>query len=412
MTHHKSNDLSRRQMIRGAAAAGILSTPLISTASNRSSNLLSPQGDSDAAKLVAGKDKRMIVLVDNPAVLETPLPLLNEKHITPAELLFVRNNQQPKEMATLAGIDQPNWDIDIAGKKITLSQLRDMPQTSFEMVLQCSGSGRSLFSRDAQTKGTQWGRGGMGCVKFGGVMLHEVAQKLGVEVTAKQKFMLAEGKDEALPEKEDFLHTLPTDQVLKRSFLAISMNDEPLPGIHGGPIRLITPGVYGTMQIKWLGKLDFLSEETTNYNHVPRYRVPNSPIKPGNDYKFTLANSSYNWDMKVKTVVLHPTENGKVSAGTIKIQGVAFNDGSAPIETVLVSVNQGRTWVKAALKKPDSKFSWTHFETPVMLQAGQAEVWTRAVDGLGRSQPLNGSVAWNPRGYEWNGVEKIKLEVL
>lgn len=412
MTQHKSNDLSRRQMIRGAAAAGILSTPLISTASSRSSNLLSPQGDSDAAKLVAGKDKRMIVLVDNPAVLETPLPLLNEKHITPAELLFVRNNQQPKEMATLAGIDQPDWDVNIAGKKITLLQLRDMPQTSFEMVLQCSGSGRSLFSRDAQTKGTQWGRGGMGCVKFGGVMLHEVAQKLGVEVTAKQKYMLAEGKDEALPEKEDFLHTLPTDQVLKRSFLAISMNDEPLPGIHGGPIRLITPGVYGTMQIKWLGKLDFLSEETTNYNHVPRYRVPNSPIKPGKDYKFTLANSSYNWDMKVKTVVLHPTENSKVSAGSIKIQGVAFNDGSASIETVLVSVNQGRTWVKAALKKPDSMFSWTHFEAPVMVQAGQAEVWTRAVDGLGRSQPLNGSVAWNPRGYEWNGVEKIKLEVL
>lgn len=423
MNNNFAKGLSRRQMIKGAAAAGVLGSPLVAAASNRSPNSLLPKDGVDAAKLVAGKDKRLVVLVSDPAVLETPLALLNDQHLTPAKLLFVRNNQQPKRMATLEGIDQPGWDVDISapqkkslnsqvGKKITLSQLRDMPQTSFEMVLQCSGSGRSLFSRDAQTKGTQWGRGGMGCVKFGGVMLHEVIKKLGIEVTAKHKFMLAEGKDEALPEKEDFLHTLPSDQVLKRSLLAISMNDQPLPGIHGGPIRLMTPGVYGTMHIKWLGKLEFVSEETTNYNHVPRYRVPNSPIQPGDDYNFTLANSSYNWDMKVKTVVLHPTENSKVSAGKIKIQGVAFNDGSAPIETVLVSINQGRTWIKSALTKPDSKFAWTRFETQVTLPAGQAEIWTRAVDGLGRSQPLNGSVVWNPRGYEWNGVEKIKIEAL
>lgn len=412
MNNNFANGLSRRQMIKGAAAASILGSPLISSASNRSVESPFPTTEADAGKLVTGKDKRLIVLVSNPAVLETPLALLNEGDLTPAKLLFVRNNQQPERMATLAGIDQPGWDVNIEGKKTTLSQLRDMPQTSVEMVLQCSGSGRSLYSRDAQTKGTQWGRGGMGCVKFGGVMLHEVINKLGIDVIAKQKFMLAEGKDEALPEKEDFLHTLPTDQVLKRSMLAISMNDQPLPGIHGGPVRLITPGVYGTMHIKWLGKLKFVGEESTNYNHVPRYRVPKSPIKPGSDYNFTLANSSYNWDMKVKTVVLHPTENSKVSAGKIKIQGVAFNDGSAPIETALVSIDQGRTWIKSALTKPDGKFAWTRFETQVNLSAGQTEIWTRAVDGLGRSQPLNGSVAWNPRGYEWNGVEKIKIEAL
>ena len=41
-------------------------------------------------------------------------------------------------------------------------------------------------------------------------------------------------------------------------------------------------------------------EETSNYNHVPRYRVPKRPIKPGADYAFTLQNSNYNWNMKVK----------------------------------------------------------------------------------------------------------------
>ena len=160
MNNNFANGLSRRQMIKGAAAAGILGSPLISSASNRSVESPFPTTEADAGKLVTGKDKRLIVLVSNPAVLETPLALLNEGDLTPAKLLFVRNNQQPERMATLAGIDQPGWDVNIEGKKTTLSQLRDMPQTSVEMVLQCSGSGRSLYSRDAQTKGTQWGRAG------------------------------------------------------------------------------------------------------------------------------------------------------------------------------------------------------------------------------------------------------------
>ena len=115
--------------------------------------------------------------------------------------------------------------------------------------------------------------------------------------------------------------------------------------------------------------------------------------------------------MKVKTVLLNPVEGARLTAGKNKIQGVAFNDGFADIETVLVSFNKGETWQQSELKKPESKFSWTHFEIEKELAAGEASIWTRAIDSNGRSQPLNGSVAWNPRGYEWNGVEKVTVNV-
>ena len=42
---------------------------------------------------------------------------------------------------------------------------------------------------------------------------------------------------------------------------------------------------------------------------------------------------------------------------------------------------------------------------------GTYEVWSRAVDALGRSQPLDGTIFWNPNGYEWNGVHKIAFTV-
>jgi sulfite oxidase len=42
---------------------------------------------------------------------------------------------------------------------------------------------------------------------------------------------------------------------------------------------------------------------------------------------------------------------------------------------------------------------------------GTYAVWSRSVDALGRSQPLDGKIYWNPNGYEWNGVHKIQVTV-
>ena len=46
------------------------------------------------------------------------------------------------------------------------------------------------------------------------------------------------------------------------------------------------------------------------------------------------------------------------------------------------------------------------------LSRGEREIWVQAVDKLGRAQPLDGTVHWNPRGYEWNGVDIVKVKVV
>jgi hypothetical protein len=46
----------------------------------------------------------------------------------------------------------------------------------------------------------------------------------------------------------------------------------------------------------------------------------------------------------------------------------------------------------------------------MLVAAGDSEVWARATDALGRSQPIDGAIYWNPNGYEWNAVDKVKIK--
>jgi hypothetical protein len=48
---------------------------------------------------------------------------------------------------------------------------------------------------------------------------------------------------------------LPLADALEKSIFALKLNGELLPGVHGGPVRLVTPGIYGTMHVKWLRRL-------------------------------------------------------------------------------------------------------------------------------------------------------------
>ena len=41
----------------------------------------------------------------------------------------------------------------------------------------------------------------------------------------------------------------------------------------------------------------------------------------------------------------------------------------------------------------------------------QAEVWVRAVDAWGRTQPLDGLTTWNPGGWGWHGVDRVAFQV-
>lgn len=410
MTKTSKATINRRQFIyTGTAAAGglhLLGGPADTIAAQAT----------DATEVVRGKNSKLTVHTSDTPVLETPSQLLSDQ-ITPLDAVFVRNNQPYQGAATLSPRSLASWRIKLSGlinKPVTIdgSTLQDMKQVEHEMVLQCCGNGRSLFAGSVKAKGTQWTRGGMANVKFRGVPLKDVLTRLQVDINKQASYLTAEGRDAPTPDKEDFEHSLPLGAAVRQSILALSMNGQPLPAIHGGPVRLVTPGFYGTMHIKWVTGLRFESTETDNHNHIPRYRVPRRPIKPGSAIKYTFRNSRPSWRMKLKSVVLSPEPAAQLPAGRkTTIRGVAFNDGKARIDSVLLSVDGGVSWTRTKLEVPKSRYAWYRWSHQLTLAAGSHQIWTRAVDSLGRSQPLDGSIHWNPSGYEWNGVEKISVRV-
>ena len=161
------------------------------------------------------------VLSAEPLVLQTPVELLAGQRITDKSALFVRNCQDLPTALTLDPVPLAGWEIELAGliePHVWSSPPRrclGMEQIECEMVLQCSGNGRSEY---AGIPGTPWGLGGVGNVRFGGVPLSAILARYDVEVDARVRYVTAEGQH--LPagvERPDFEHSLPVADVLDRS---------------------------------------------------------------------------------------------------------------------------------------------------------------------------------------------------
>jgi DMSO/TMAO reductase YedYZ molybdopterin-dependent catalytic subunit len=373
-------------------------------------------GAEAANEVIPGKHAGLIVHNAQPQEIETPLKLLREHRITPKELLFVRNNQALTGSLTLEPAALAGWKIELTGlvnrnAVFDAAALADMEQVDREMVLQCSGNGRAFFSKAAPAKGAPWTTGSMANVRFSGVPLSKVLQTAGVEPKPAAKFIAAEGRD--APDKQgnaDFEHSLPLDDVLERAIVALRLNGEPIPAVHGGPVRLITPGFYGTMNIKWLSRLRFEEHESTNHHQKGRYRTPRRPIAPGSEFEYNFASSEPNWPMRIKSVIFAPLDGEKIAAGKSVIKGVAFNDGEVRIDTVHISIDGGRTWHRAKLEASESPYAWQHWQYEANLPRGEVKLLARATDRLGRTQPADGAIHWNPAGYAWNGVHEVTVQ--
>jgi sulfite oxidase len=159
--------------------------------------------------------------------------------------------------------------------------------------------------------------------------------------------------------------------------------------------------------------LMFESEQSPSAFQSVGYRFPNFPVEPGqfeaNDY--TIYNSRPTYGHQIKSVIFSPLPEDGPAAGDVEITGVAFNDGEAAITDVDVSADAGATWQKAEIKPAESPWAWYHWTAKASLKSGSNVLMSRATDALGRSQPLDGLTRWNPRGYEWNGVQHLEITI-
>ncbi|MEO8718110.1 MAG: sulfite oxidase [Burkholderiales bacterium] len=406
--------LSRREfaIAAGATAAG-LSLDLIPGFSRLAF------AAETADQIIKGKAPGMIIHNAKLGVMETPLELLRGHALTPKDVLFNRLHfPHEGEAAWYATTDIPHrdWTLQVDGlvqrpREVRLAELQKMPQVKRVAVMQCAGNGRSYFAAKQKVAGGQWKNGGMGNVEWEGVPLRKFLDDMKLLPSPSVRWLTAEGWDQPpTPEGSDFSKSYEIDDAaLDNAILALSMNGEPIPAVHGGPLRLIIPGFYGNMNVKFLTKLLLMNEQSPSAFQSVGYRFPNRPVEPGNfkanDY--TIENSRPTYGQQIKSVIFSPLPGDAPGAGTVRVTGVAFNDGQAPITSVQVSADGGRSWNAADVKPGESPWSWYHWSAPVALSRGENTLLCAATDALGRTQPTDGLVRWNPRGYEWNGLDRV-----
>ncbi len=376
----------------------------------------------DSAEIIAGKLPGLIVHNAKLGVMETPLTMLRQHDRTPKEILFNRLHY-PHEgdsawYATTAPANPENWTIRIDGlvqrpRTVSVADLAKMDQVTRVSVMQCAGNGRSFYAAKEKVAGGQWKNGGMGNVEWEGVLLRQFLEDQKLSPAASATWLTAGGWDQpATPEGSDFAKSYEIgDPGLDNAIIALKMNGEAIPAVHGGPVRLIIPGFYGNMNVKFLTTLLYDAEQSPSEYQSVGYRMPLKPVQPGefeaNDY--TIYNSVPTYGHKIKSVIFSPLPEDKPGAGPVEIMGVAFNDGMAQITSVEVSADGGKTWINADVKAGESPWAWYRWSAKGTLTSGSNVLMCRATDALGRTQPMDGLSRWNPRGYEWNGVDSVEI---
>ncbi len=199
--------------------------------------------------------------------------------------------------------------------------------------------------------------------------------------------------------------------MLDTALLATTLNGEPLPALHGGPVWLVLPGLYGVNNVKWLIRLGFDAEPTDSTYQTERYRLPKVPLEPGTPFEPTLENSVPSWRMRLKSLLWRPLVGETLRAGPVDLGGVAWSDGRSRVDRVKVSTDLGVSWHDAALDAPASPYVWCPWSLTLPFIPGEHEVWVCAVDDAGNAQPLEQNVGWNPADYEWSSAERLRLSV-
>lgn len=369
--------------------------------------------NSDKPFSVPGKNG-LIYLNDRPVNAETP-PQFLDSPFTEPEYFFIRNNGTPQP---LEEIDPKTWTLEITGEsckkpqKFTIADLKKKFKTyTYALVIECGGNNRAEVV--PATKGNQWQTGAVGCGRWTGVRLRDVLEYCGIKKDAV--YIGYYGSDKRLDgdnSKEVISRGVPMKKALEdETLIAWSYEGQEIPYMNGFPLRLVIGGWPASVSGKWLTKIVVRNKVHDGEKmNGQSYRVPCHPVAPGEkvpDSEMCIMES-----MIVKSLITHPVSGIKTPLNkTLDLRGKAWA-GDRSVKEMYVSIDFGATWQKAKLKKPLNRLAWQEWSASVKFpETGYYEVWARAVDSVGESQPMV-LPGWNPRGYLNNACHRIAVRVI
>jgi DMSO/TMAO reductase YedYZ molybdopterin-dependent catalytic subunit len=361
----------------------------------------------DDRSLVAATKPELVILDTEELNAETPAHLLDDD-ITPLSRLFARNTGA---MPAFSAAEIAAWSLTIDGcvrarRCFTLAEIkRAFPAVTQASVIECAGNGRAFFREPAGP--VLWRHGAVGCVRWTGARLGDLLEQCGVLPEAV--YTGHHGPDRYLDDSGPAISRgVPIAKALApETLVAYAVNGEPIPAIHGGPLRLIAPGYPGSTFHKWLTRVEVRDREHDGERMTGvYYRMPRKPVRYGEHYD--VGDFEVIIDMPVKSLITAPRDGFAAPAGRpLAVQGHAWSGHSA-VAKVQVSTDGGQSWRQASLAPPADPFAWRRFSATIERPpAGEIEIMARATDSAGRHQPLE-CVPWNPLGFCNNMVHRVR----
>ncbi|MFL5825173.1 MAG: sulfite oxidase [Thermoleophilaceae bacterium] len=351
-----------------------------------------------------GKRDDLIVHEQDPFNAETGLAALAEGPLTATDAFYVRAHGPVPE------IDPAEWRLRVHGAverelELSLPTLREAFREREEIAtLQCAGNRRAglIAIRDIPGE-APWGPGATGTATWSGVALADVIALAGpLSEAAHVGF---EGADVSLKARgaERFGGSIPLDKACRPEvLLAWAMNEEPLPAVHGAPVRVVVPGYIGARSVKWLERIEVRSTPWDGYFQHVVYRLLPEDGTPGPGAGMPLGLIALNAD------VLSPADGETVTAGPVEVLGYAFAGGERHVERVDVSVDGGASW-QAEFLDDLGRWAWRHWQITVDLEPGTHEILVRAWDSSAATQPEDEVALWNPKGYVNNACPRVRV---
>ena len=354
-----------------------------------------------------GKRVDLVVHEEEPFNAETGLAGLVEGPLTATDAFYVRGHGAVPE------IDPAAWRLRVQGAverelELSLATLREaLREREVTATLQCAGNRRAglIAIRDIPGE-APWGPGATGTATWTGVALADVLALAGPLCEAGHVgFEGADVSGEAKPAQR-FGGSIPLEKACRPEvLLAWAMNGEPLPLVHGAPLRVVVPGYIGARSVKWLERIEVRSSPWQGYFQHVVYRLVPEDGTPGPGVGMALGLIALNSD------VLSPADGDTIAAGPVEVRGYAFAGGERHVARVDVSLDGGASWSQAELLEDLGRWAWRHWRITLDLAPGEQEILVRAWDSSAATQPEDEAALWNPKGYVNNARPRVRVRV-
>lgn len=292
--------------------------------------------------------------------------------ITPNALFFIRHHS--------GSITAPSegWAISVSGAvaapyELPYEELIRQPHRSLAVTIECAENpvGGGLVS-NAEWTGTSM------------AVLLQRAKPL-----PSAQFVRLYGAD-------DYVKTIPLSKAAHpETLIAYRMNDDALSTAHGNPVRAVIPGWFGMASVKWLRKIELV---TNNQDQTYTRQNRTGSTKPITS-------------MSVKSAFARPLDGAILFGRRFLVRGAAWA-GEEKVRKVEISTDGGSSWQAASLRDTPQSYAWVRWELEWKIAAsGDYELLVRAGDSEGRLQPAERDSARLDE-YEQNTNQKVHVKVV